>query len=245
MIHLRHSAARLMIHRRRLHAAGSAAGALGVILCAAACARFIILPETGMGDPAALTAVPFTPAPEEAQEKPTLLQSPVQAYAPPPLPALPAAIPDFAPDFPEMPPAETYEADDILPETDAEALLQPPPAKPQSPPASPKPVPAHQKAAAAQTVDDFTPPAYLQNPRPPYPALLRRRRIQGEVGVLIEVDTAGRPAEVSISRSSGSAALDRHTRSWILRNWRFSPARKQGKTVTANVSSTLYYTLSQ
>lgn len=74
---------------------------------------------------------------------------------------------------------------------------------------------------------------------------MRQRREERIVGVLIEVNAEGSPTEVSITHPSGNHALDRHTRKWILKNWNFIPARRNGRNTPAQVSTELHYTLSR
>ena len=121
-------------------------------------------------------------------------------------------------------------------ETDAEALLQQP-AKREIPPASQKETP--------EKGEEYIPPAYKICPKPPYPPAMRQRREERTVGVLIEVNAEGSPTEVSITRPSGNHALDQHTRKWILKNWSFIPARRNGRNTPAQVSTELHYTLSR
>lgn len=97
--------------------------------------------------------------------------------------------------------------------------------------------------APRKGADEFTPPAYRRCPHPPYPPALRRQREERTVGVLIQVATDGSPAEVSITRPSGISSLDQHTRNWILKNWHFVPARKNGGPTSASVSISIHYTL--
>lgn len=98
-------------------------------------------------------------------------------------------------------------------------------------------------ASPAPAASRYTPPAYLNCPHPNYPPRLRQRRVEGAVGVSIMVSSEGIPEEVHITASSGSDLLDRHTRSWILRNWRFSPAQKEGAAVASIVATSIHYQL--
>jgi len=75
---------------------------------------------------------------------------------------------------------------------------------------------------------------YLDNPTPNYPALAKRRRMQGKVLLMVEVDETGNPSAVNISESSGFKVLDQEALRTV-KGWRFIPAKKNGKFVQANV----------
>jgi protein TonB len=64
---------------------------------------------------------------------------------------------------------------------------------------------------------------FRKQPPPNYPTEFQRNRIGGTVEVLITVDTEGVPTSVTVGRSSGSPALDRHVTEFIKREWRAHP----------------------
>lgn len=129
---------------------------------------------------------------------------------------------------------------DTEPELATDSLPAPRPASQARPrTGSRTPVPT---MAAADT-PSTTPPAYLSNPKPPYPAAMRQRRIQGSVGVRIAVSQQGSPTAVDITRPSGHAEFDSTARSWILRHWRFHPATTAGKATASTVSTTVRFIL--
>lgn len=108
----------------------------------------------------------------------------------------------------------------------------------------PQPAPRPQRRVQPQTAPvaaSGTPPAYLSNPKPPYPSSLRLRRIQGAVGVRIAVSPQGIPTAVEITHPSGHSEFDSTTRSWILRHWRFRPATSAGKATAATVTATVRF----
>jgi protein TonB len=74
---------------------------------------------------------------------------------------------------------------------------------------------------------------YAHAPSPPYPRDALRDGLQGVVMLQILVDTDGRPLEVSIQKSSGHRKLDDAARRWVLREWMFRPAMKDGRAVQA------------
>ncbi|MFL9584747.1 energy transducer TonB [Stenotrophomonas sp. AB1(2024)] len=74
---------------------------------------------------------------------------------------------------------------------------------------------------------------YRTAPPPSYPIAALRAGEQGTVTLRVQVDAEGRPASVSIERSSGSRALDNAARQQVLRHWRFVPAQVDGHAVPA------------
>jgi len=87
------------------------------------------------------------------------------------------------------------------------------------------------KAAETDPVFDA---AYLNNPAPEYPTSAKQRNIQGKVLLNVVVKVDGTPAQVMISRSSGSSLLDEAAVDAV-KQWRFIPARRSGESVQANV----------
>jgi protein TonB len=75
---------------------------------------------------------------------------------------------------------------------------------------------------------------------PSYPTLARLSRIQGTVVLLMTVDEAGLPTQVQVLE--GHAALqDAAVRA--ARQWRFVPARLEGRPVVASFRLTLKFAL--
>ena len=92
--------------------------------------------------------------------------------------------------------------------------------------AAPDPTPAAPPAPAAPRIEQpSSNAAYLNNPRPGYPALSRRLREEGQVTLRVLVSPDGQPAQVELRSSSGSERLDRAARDAVAR-WRFVPARR-------------------
>jgi len=75
---------------------------------------------------------------------------------------------------------------------------------------------------------------YRSAPPPAYPVPALRNHEQGTVLLRVEVDTSGKPVNVSIERSSGSRRLDQAARQQVLRHWRFVPALVDGQAVAAD-----------
>lgn len=115
-------------------------------------------------------------------------------------------------------PAPVVESQTALSATEEAA---PPPAP--APPAAAAPA-AAAAAPAAVTAARFD-AAYLNNPRPTYPALSRRLREEGQVTLRVLVSPDGLPAQVELRTSSGSDRLDRAARDAVA-HWRFVPARR-------------------
>lgn len=76
--------------------------------------------------------------------------------------------------------------------------------------------------------------AYLNNPRPAYPAMSRRLGEEGRVEVEVLVQADGTPSKVSLKRSSGYSRLDEAALEAIKR-WKFVPAKRLGEPVAASV----------
>jgi protein TonB len=96
--------------------------------------------------------------------------------------------------------------------------------------------------AAAPTADADYKAAYLQNPKPPYPPLAFRLRIEGKVVILTEVLPDGRAGNVRVVESSGNELLDQSALTTI-RQWKFTPARKDGVIVTQAVRIPITFSL--
>lgn len=74
---------------------------------------------------------------------------------------------------------------------------------------------------------------YAFAPAPPYPRDAARLGLQGRVLLKILVGTDGKPLDVQISSSSGHKTLDDTAKRFVLKNWRFQPAMRNGQAVQA------------
>ncbi|MGN7839974.1 energy transducer TonB [Stenotrophomonas sp. 22385] len=153
----------------------------------------------------------------------TLIAPPVPQPEPPPLiqpkEPVPVRAPTSAPRVAPLPPP-TATADDVL------AVPPLPASDTQLPTLAPvEPTPA--------ASGDGVHLQYRSAPPPDYPIAAIRAGEQGTVTLRVQVDAEGRPASVSIERSSGSRALDTAARQQVLRHWRFVPARVNGQPVPA------------
>ncbi len=102
---------------------------------------------------------------------------------------------------------------------------------------TPQPAPAPIAAAVAVApVAPPSPPAmqlpssdasYLQNPKPPYPALSRRLNEQGKTTVRVMIGVDGLPQRAEIEKSSGFDRLDQAAMATVMR-WRYVPGKRGG-----------------
>mgnify|MGYP000064125593 CR=1 FL=1 len=124
----------------------------------------------------------------------------------------------------------------LVKDKDGVAAATPP--KASAPSASP----ASGGPAAAPTADADYKAAYLQNPKPPYPPLAFRMRVEGKVILLAEVLPDGKAGNVRVVESSGNELLDQSALTTV-RQWKFTPARKDGVIVTQAVRIPITFSL--
>ncbi|WP_210545763.1 energy transducer TonB [Rhodoferax sp. PAMC 29310] len=162
--------------------------------------------------PAASKVTP--PAPAPAPPKPTPVKAvtkktPGPAKAPAPLPL---AIVDPTP----------------APTAQVGALEAPVATGPQVVSASPAVV---AKAAPTPQLPQLVLPSsdadYLQNPKPPYPALSKRLGEQGKVVVRVLIGIDGTAQKTELKQSSGFDRLDQTALTTVLR-WRYVPGKRAG-----------------
>ena len=97
--------------------------------------------------------------------------------------------------------------------------------------------------AAIGVAEDFVkpdnPPVPVRTPPPKYPTQLKRDGVSGTVLVSIVIDEKGHVDAASISKSSRpefeDPALD------AVKQWRFKPAKKDGKAVRTKVALPLRF----
>ena len=157
-----------------------------------------------------------------------LIEPPAPKIAPPPSP-------------PPPPPQPVKKAITKAPSAIAPlpmAIIDPTPA-PNAPAGSiapqPAPAPIASPIAAAPAAGPAAPTVqlpssdadYLQNPRPPYPAISRRMNEQGKTTVRVLIGSDGQPQRAEISKSSGFARLDDAAIATVMR-WRFVPGKRGG-----------------
>jgi protein TonB len=78
---------------------------------------------------------------------------------------------------------------------------------------------------------------------PPYPEMARRLGQQGQVRVHIKVGADGQIASVTVVKSSGSDILDDAARNWVLSNWRYRAATRDGATVASETEAIVVFNL--
>ena len=156
---------------------------------------------------------------------------------PPPPPAPPPPVPvvtQTAPTPPVAPPApQPVAIADPTPAPNAPVGIT----TPQSPPppvaatvvATPAPAPAAAPAPPAPPKIELpsTNADYLQNPKPPYPAMSKRLNEQGKVLVRVLVGIDGKAQEVKLQQGSGFDRLDQSALQSIA-TWRFVPGKRGG-----------------
>jgi periplasmic protein TonB len=111
-----------------------------------------------------------------------------------------------------------------------EVTTPPPPPIAVRPTPPPPPVAAHEGAN------------YLKNPRPAYPEIALRRGWEGDVLLRVRVSPDGRPASISVQKSSGRDLLDQAAVDAV-RGWTFVPARQGGEAVAGWVSVPIVFHL--
>lgn len=113
-------------------------------------------------------------------------------------------------------------------------VVKPQSAVPKAPPqATPETAPKPSRPAFVQSAEADAPApafvapsqhaAYLNNPKPAYPTMARKRGMEGRVVLRVKVGTDGRVQSAEVEDSTGYSLLDRAARTAVLR-WRFAPA---------------------
>lgn len=202
---------------------------------------FWLVPDTPepTTPPRPLTVSLITPAPEQPQAEPEPTPVPPQPQAkplpPPPLLVVerPRPTPQAVIEAPKPAPAP-----EPVPE-----VLPPPPAPPAAVAEAPKPTPAPPPPTPPRAAD------YLNNPKPPYPALSRRLGEEGIVRLNVLVNADGSVAQLEIAKSSGYPRLDEVALKTVQSSWKFEPARlpgnsgQPGKPIQAWVIVPIQFTL--
>lgn len=204
-------------HRPRLSKAGlGMVAAIHVALLAA----LVQLNVISLPTPLAVLSVSLLPPAPEAKPQPEIVPP-----KPRPIERRPTPLP--------LPSQLAAPADSPSPSPVAVALAPPPVAAPAPVAAPPAP--------AAPTPPRFD-ANYLDNPKPPYPALSRKLNEQGRVLLRVHVAADGSAAEVQLHTSSGHPRLDDSALATV-RRWRFVPARLGQEAVAAWVLVPIAFTL--
>ena len=96
--------------------------------------------------------------------------------------------------------------------------------------------------AAAPTVDSDAKASYLTNPKPAYPLVAFKMKIEGKVILLVDVAESGTVNKVSVAETSGNESLDRSAVDAV-KGWKFTPARKNGVIVSQVVRVPITFSL--
>ncbi|HEY0946087.1 MAG TPA: energy transducer TonB [Opitutaceae bacterium] len=84
-----------------------------------------------------------------------------------------------------------------------------------------------------------TPPVPVRTPPPKYPPDLRREGVSGACSVTIVIDTQGAVIDAEVAKASHEGfkqpSLD------AIKQWKFKPAQKDGKTVKVRVTVPLVF----
>ena len=162
--------------------------------------------------------------------------SPVEAVPEPVMPELVEAAPVESPVV-ESPVPELVEALPAPIERPA-IVMEEPAARPRpvattastsQAPSTPRPAARPGSAAVGSGAGTASSPVLFGGggtgrfPLPPYPSEARRRGIEGNVMLRVEVSEGGRPDVPRIESSSGSSSLDRAAVDWIRARWRWDP----------------------
>ena len=170
-----------------------------IIVPAELLSEFINPPAPKVAPPPPKPA-PTPPAPKTAPK--------VQAPKPAPMPL---AINDPTP-APNAPTGAT------TPQPPAPPITEPVAAAPAAPPAPPAPPKIELPSSDA---------AYLNIPKPSYPAISKRMGEQGKVVLRVLIGTDGTPQKVEVNKSSGYERLARQAQEAVMR-WRFVPGKRNG-----------------
>ena len=173
-----------------------------------------------------LVGRPIPPPVEQAEVEPASIEVVIGQGGQTDTPAEPEPAPEPAP--PEPPP--------VPPDATAPPVATPPPLPPAS---AGGPVTVRLSDPGQPPYADLLDPANNRfraatqdtgNRMPAYPREAALRLEHGTVKLQLFIDPSGKVVNALITRSSGSASLDRAARDQAL-TWRFSPAKRDGKRV--------------
>jgi periplasmic protein TonB len=157
----------------------------------------------------------------------------------------PAIVESVKPKDIEPPPPPPPLVVRITPKNDPRPALLSTPTLPQNPPdvvyntAGPMNLPYTPPETQGEPTEILAPPSGPISlstafaPAPKYPIESLRNGEEGTVILLVRVDAAGRPIDITIQKSSGFRELDRAAKKHVLETWRFHPAMYQGSAISA------------
>ena len=185
--------------------------------------------------------------------KPSQVEIQITRPPPPPKPVVvppqdnhPPPVKPASPRQPRIVPPEPVHAAPVA-GGDAPAIEAPPP------PAEEGPVGPGEAAAPVQAAAPPPPPPapvvaakeganYLKNPRPAYPRLAMREGWEGSVLLRVRVLPNGRPAEITVQKSSGRGVLD-DAATETVKSWTFMPATQAGNPIAGWVNVPIEFRL--
>lgn len=85
--------------------------------------------------------------------------------------------------------------------------------------------------------------SYLNNPKPPYPAISIEKGEEGPVTLRVIVEPTGLPSHVEVIKSSGYRRLDRSALETVRSRYKFIPATRLGKPVQSTYTFTINFSL--
>ncbi len=146
------------------------------------------------------------------------LTSPAEVFVPPPQATTSATVPDVAFAEPSRTVAVPVSPDIVSPLAAVEPLTVAPMAG----------VVALRTSAipALRPVSEptrFVPEAGGSFPEPPYPRWARQQGMQGQLQLLVDVDTSGRVTDIKVRETCGHALLDQHVLDWVKGSWFWAP----------------------
>jgi protein TonB len=96
--------------------------------------------------------------------------------------------------------------------------------------------------ASAPTMDSEPKALTQSNPKPAYPLLAYKMKIQGKVILIVDVAESGSVNKVTVAESSGNELLDRSALDTV-KGWKFTPARKNGVIVSQVIRVPITFSL--
>lgn len=181
----------------------------------------------------------FANTPAKATEPPKAPDPPPEVKKPPQKPApLPKPKPKPRPPDPELEPEPLRDrekpADTATPTpssaSNRQEALKTPAVEDKGAPGK-----ATESKPAGAEFEGPKPASHMNNPKPEYPEVAKRRGWEGKVTLKVFVHADGTVGEVRVAVSSGHEMLDEAALDAV-RRWRFVPAKRNGQAVDSWVS---------
>ncbi|HEY1707996.1 MAG TPA: TonB family protein [Rhizomicrobium sp.] len=207
--------------------------------------RFVAFAAAGLIEIGLVTALLSGLAARAVKELPQALNVVDVLTPPPPQPAVQPVKPVLVqPQMPTVPIPEIRIQRRAPAHAIAAIAAKAPVATVPMPPVAMSPVAVPEPAQAPPAIA----PTVLQavagtHTTPPYPEMARRLGQQGQVRVHISVGADGQITRVDVAKSSGSAFLDDAARNWVLSNWRYRAATRDGAGVVSETDAIVVFDL--